>query len=223
MFTPPFNVSQFFAVFADYNAAIWPLQIVAYAMGILAVIALWSREPSAKPMILVVLALLWAVNGIGYHALFFAKINPIAEVFAALFVLQALLFVACALRQNDFYFELRHDFRSAIGLSFIVYALLIYELIGYWAGHGLMAGPLFGVSPCPTTIFTIGLLLLARGRSVIWLAIIPLLWSLIGLSAASQFDVQEDLALPIAGAMLVIVMATERIFGRAFQPLSPRP
>jgi hypothetical protein len=48
-------------------------------------------------------------------------------------------------------------------LLFIIYALLIYELLGYWAGHGLMAGPMLRVAPCPTTIFTIGVLLLARG------------------------------------------------------------
>ena len=49
-----------------------------------------------------------------------------------------------------------------------------------------MTGPLFGVAPCPTTIFTIGMLLLARGGWVVWLSIIPLLWSLVGLAAALQ-------------------------------------
>ena len=83
-------------------------------------------------------------------------------------------------------------------MSFIVYALLIYELLGCWAGHGLMAGPLFGVAPCPTTIFTIGMLLLARGGWVVWLSIIPLLWSLVGLAAALQLGIPEDFGLPRA-------------------------
>jgi len=71
-------------------------------------------------------------------------------------------------------------------VSFIIYALLIYPILGIWAGHGLMAGPMPGVAPCPTTIFTIGMLLLARGGLVPWLAVVPILWSLVGLAAALQ-------------------------------------
>ena len=211
MLDPPFTVAQFFALFADYNAAIWPLQIVAYGLGGLAVIALWLRGPLVVQVILSVLAIMWALNGIGYHFLFFAEINPIAKVFAGFFLLQSILFAAAVMVPYDLRFEIRLNSRSAAGLSFIVYALLIYELLGYWAGHGLMAGPLFGVAPCPTTIFTIGILLLARGNWVAWLSIIPILWSFIGVAAALQFGVPEDLALPVAGAMLLITVAMGRV------------
>ena len=33
----PFTRQQFLAVFADYNDAIWPVQIVAFVLGLLAV------------------------------------------------------------------------------------------------------------------------------------------------------------------------------------------
>ena len=69
-----------------------------------------------------------------------------------------------------------------------------------------MAGPMFGVAPCPTTIFTIGVMLIARGIWVIWLSIIPFLWSLIGLAAAIQLGIPEDLAMPVAGAVLAAVL-----------------
>ena len=211
MFDPPFTTEQFFAIFADYNVAVWPLQIVGYCFAAVAIIALWSRLRLATEVILSVIALMWALTGIGYHFVFFAAINPAANAFAALFLLQAILFAATITIPNDLRFEVGFNFRTAVGLSFIVYALLIYELLGYWAGHGLMAGPLFGVAPCPTTIFTIGMLFLARGRLVAWLSIIPILWSLIGLAAALQFGAFEDLALPIAGAMLFVKAVTDRL------------
>lgn len=160
----PFTTKQFLGVFAAYNAAIWPIQIVAYGLGLIAVTALWSRRPLAVQLVLSILALMWALNGIGYHFLFFSEINPIAKEFAAFFVLQSILFELSVLVPSDLRFKVELKFRSAAGLSFIVYALLIYGLLGYWAGHGLMSGPMFGVAPCPTTIFTIGMLLLARGR-----------------------------------------------------------
>lgn len=139
-----------------------------------------------------------------------AEINPLAKGFAAFFVLQSILFAVCVLVPSDLRFEMRRNFRSAAALSFIVYALLIYELLGCWAGHGLMAGPLFGVAPCPTTIFTIGMLLLARGGWVVWLSIIPLLWSLVGLAAALQLGIPEDLGLPVAGFGLVSALIIEK-------------
>jgi hypothetical protein len=208
--TAPFTIAQFLGVFAAYNAAIWPIQILAYGLGLVAVCALWSRKTRAAQVIVSILALMWALNGIGYHFLFFSEINPIAKAFAAFFVLQSILFAVSAVAPNDLSFEVRLNFSSAAGLLLIVYALLIYELLGYWAGHGLMAGPMFGVAPCPTTIFTIGMLLLARGKWVVWLSIIPVLWSMVGLAAALQLGIPEDFGLPIAGIALVIALITEK-------------
>ncbi len=217
---PPFTIAQFFAVFADYNTAIWPLQIVAYGLGGLAVIALWLKGPLAKQVIYSVLAIMWALNGVGYHFLFFAEINPAANTFAAFFLLQSILFATSVVIPNDLRFEIRPTFRSFAALLIIVYALLFYEILGHWADHGLMLGPLFGVAPCPTTIFTIGMLLLARGMWVVWLSIIPILWSLIGLAAAFQLGVPEDLALPIAGAMLLVMVAMDWVRERRSHPLA---
>lgn len=104
--------------------------------------------------------------------------------------------------------QLRIDPRSCAGLAFIIYASLFYPLLGIWAGHGLMLGPMFGVAPCPTTIFTIGLLMLASGTWVAWLSVIPVLWSLVGLAATLQFGILEDFALPVAGLVLVFVLLT---------------
>ena len=203
----PFTVEQFFAVFATYNTAIWPAQVFAYAFGLLAVGALWSENLIGKRLILSTLAILWGWNGIAYQFVFFAPINPAAKGFAAIFVLQAILFAASSIAQNNLRFKVRLGLRSVLGLGFILYALLIYELLGYAAGHGLMKGPLFGVAPCPTTIFTIGMLLMADGGLVVWLAVIPVVWSLVGSSAAVLLGVPEDLGLAVAAMVLLVVLA----------------
>jgi Family of unknown function (DUF6064) len=202
----PFTVEQFLVVFATYNTAIWPAQIAAYAFGLVAVGALWRESMIGKRFILFILAGMWAWNGIAYHFGFFATINPMAKGVSVIFVLQAILLAASAVATNNLQFKIRLDLRSALGLGFMLYALLIYELLGYAAGHGLMKGPLFGVAPCPTTIFTIGMLLLAQGTSVGWLAIIPIVWSLIGASAAVLLGVPEDFGLAVAAVTLLIVL-----------------
>lgn len=211
--TMPFTIQQFFDVFASYNAAIWPAQVAAYVLGLAAVASLWLQRAHASKFILSVLALMWLWNGISYHFLFFSAINPLAMVFAGVFVVQALLLATC-IASTGLSFHIGRNFRSVAGLGFILYAMFIYPALGFWAGHGFMSGPMFGVAPCPTTIFTIGLLLLARGHGVPMLAIVPILWSLVGLAAALQLSMFEDIALPLASLVLGVVLAADRLQGR---------
>jgi hypothetical protein len=221
----PFTIDQFFGVFAAYNAAIWPAQIAAYALGLAEVVSLWLAPAHAPRFVVGVLSLMWLWNGVGYHWLFFAGVNPAAKVFAVLFAVQSALLAAAALARPGVSIQLGRDFRSAAGFAFIAYALLIYPALGLWAGRGLMFGPMFGVAPCPTTIFTIGLLLLMRGRAVAWLSVIPFLWSLIGLAAALQLGMFEDLALPAASLVLALLLAVEILqkrTGRRATATSPR-
>lgn len=210
MLEAPFTTAQFFAVFAAYNAAIWPLQILVYALGVVAAVAVWSSGSGATRVIAIALAIMWAINGAGYHLLFFSEINPVARGFAAMFLLQSLLFAAAGIWSTDLRFEVGRTVRSVLGLVIIVYALLIYELLGSWAGHGMMSGPMFGVAPCPTTIFTLGMLMLARGRWVIRLSIIPVLWSLVGVAAARQLSVPEDYGMPVAALALCLTLIVSK-------------
>jgi Family of unknown function (DUF6064) len=214
----PFTTGQFLAVFAAYNAAIWPLQIAAYALGALVLIAVFWRSAFAARLILLVLALMWAVNGILYHFLFFAPINPAAKMFAALFLLQAALFAACALKDKSLRIQIHRDLRAGAAIVILAYSMIVYEALGLAAGHGLMAGPLFGVAPCPTAIFTIGLLILMRGRVVKWLAVIPLIWAVIGTSAAVLLGIREDLGLAAAGIALVIFLILDYWRGISASP-----
>jgi hypothetical protein len=84
---------------------------------------------------------------------------------------------------------------------FVIYSL-VYPAVNAIQQVSLSRIPTFGV-PCPTTIFTAGLLLLSAPRS--WrLSVVPVIWSVIGGSAASLLSVGADYALPIAGLGLVI-------------------
>lgn len=208
--SPPFTIEEFLQVFHDYNLAIWPAQVFAYALGLVALVAAFTRRDDAPRLAFAALAVLWTFVGIVYHLIFFARINPLAPVFAGFFVVQAILLVASAIRPGDLGLRIGSNFRSVAGLSCILYAVMIYPILGIRAGHGGMAGPMFGVAPCPTTIFTLGILMIARGRWVVWLAVVPVLWSLVGLAAAVQLGIPEDLGLPVAGAVLVAVLATRR-------------
>ncbi|MBE0455682.1 MAG: hypothetical protein IBX58_18805 [Roseovarius sp.] len=199
----PFTHEEFFEVFAVYNAAIWPMPILAYLLGAAAVgLTFWSSR-MATGLISVILALMWLVNGGAYHWSFFAEVNPVARGFGILFVVQALLLVGAPFVWKSFRIVARHDARTVAGFGLAAFAALLYPALGWLAGHVYPATPMFGVAPCPTTIFTIGLLLLGTWRVARWLLIIPALWALIGGSAAVLLNVPQDFGL--IAALLVAV------------------
>jgi Family of unknown function (DUF6064) len=87
-----------------------------------------------------------------------------------------------------------------IGSGLIVYALADYPVISYFVGHIYPRSPTFGV-PCPTTIFTFRLLLHSTTRVPWFIVLIPLIWSLIGFSAALNLSMKEDFGLPVAALL----------------------
>jgi hypothetical protein len=197
----PFDREQFFAVFADYNRAVWPVQALAYLLALAAVALMLRRARAAERAVPALLALMWAWTGIAYHALFFAAINKAALAFAALFVLQALGFAQVAL-QDGLRFSPHRGARAACGWALVAYAVIAYPLIGLATGHGWPALPMFGVTPCPITLFTFGVLLLAQSPLPRRLLVIPLLWALIGGSAAWLLGVAQDWPLLISGVLV---------------------
>lgn len=197
----PFTADQFFAIFAAYNEGIWPAQVAAYGAGVAAVLLVLWRPDGRAPFW--VLALMWAWTGIAYHVLYFAAINPAAYLFGALFALEAAALVLVRAGDSDVA-PRASRLDAVLGLSLCGYSLFVYPLIGQWFGHVYPAAPVFGVTPCPVTIFTFGLLLLANGRAPWRVVAIPLTWCVVGGSAAVLLNVVQDWALPVSGIVYLL-------------------
>lgn len=194
----PFTEDQFLDAFARFNQEVWPLQVVAYALAVLAVALAIRGGRGASRGAGVVLAFLWAAAA-AYHAVALGRLAASGPVFAAAFVVQAVLLATAAIRD-------RLSFRAGgalttTGLALVLYALALYPLLGALAGHPFPRGPAFGVTPCPNAIFTFGLLLLTDRPVPRWLLPIPLLWSIVGLTAVTSLGMLEDLPLPVAGVL----------------------
>jgi hypothetical protein len=196
----PFSAERFFEVFAAYNAALWPAALVLWLASAATVVAL-VRGRASDRWLAGLLAVLWAWGGLAYHAAFFSRINPAARLFAALFVIEALVFLGMA-GAGTLRFGWGRSPRHGLAAVLLVYALA-YPGLALVTGHVYPAMPTFGV-PCPTTLFTAGLLLGGRPRVPRWPAVVPVVWSAIGGSAALFFGVTPDLMLFPAGAALAV-------------------
>lgn len=197
----PFSVGEFFAVFAAYNEAVWPAQLVLLAAALAAVAAALLRSTNAGRWAAGILGALWIWSGAAYHILHFARINPAAIAFGSLFILQGILFVAWGTVGGRLSFMRQRGPRRAVGWLVVAYALVIYPLWTALTGHPWMASPTFG-APCPTVIFTFGLLLLAASAPW-WLVVIPVAWAVVGSSAALTLGVPQDAGL-LVGALLYL-------------------
>lgn len=207
----PFTPDEFFTVFEQYNTAVWPMQIVLNLLGISAIYFAVKRVTVSDKIIALILGVLWIWTGIAYHFSFFAVINPAANVFALLCIIQALLFLWFGVFKSRISVAFHPSVYGLMGGVLLLYALLVYPLLGYAFGHLFPRAPSFGL-PCPTTMFTFGLLFWADRTLPKVILILPLLWSIIGSSAAFTLGVHEDIGLLISGvaglAMLVFRSGT---------------
>ena len=201
----PFTKDQFFAVFAAYNTAVWPAQFGLLALAIALVAAIAAKHRHAGRLAGFGLALLWAWTALAYHLAFFRDINPAAPWFAAIALAAALAFALVGGVQGRLQFLPRHGARALPGWAMVAYAIVGYPAAGALAGHAFPAMPTFGL-PCPTTLFTFGVLLLATPAPPRLLVLGPLLWALVGGSAAALLDVPQDYALFVAAAIGVLLL-----------------
>jgi hypothetical protein len=203
----PFTTEQFFDVFRRYNSAVWPMQWVLYGIAVGAVLLVVRGSARDGRVVSGILASLWLWMAVAYHFAFFAVINRAAFLFGALFVGEALLLFLVGVKQKQLVFRVRADAAGVAGACLVTYALLVYPILGYALGHKYPSSPTFGL-PCPTTIFTFGVLLWSERNVPLRLILIPAAWSLLGVSAAFSLGVLEDYGLLVAGAIATTLVVT---------------
>jgi hypothetical protein len=201
----PFSLEQFLAVFTSYNEAVWPAQVVLNLLAVTAIV-LCLRPVGSSRIVAGSLAILWAWTGAVYHFMFFRTINPAAVVFGSACIVQAGLFFYTGVVRGGLQFRVDRTWQSIAGWIFIAYGLLVYPLLGVILGHVYPASPTFG-APCPTTIFTFGLLVWTVGRLQWYLYVIPLIWSVVGFTAAFKLGIREDVGLLVTGVAGAMILA----------------
>lgn len=210
----PFTSAEFMEVFRSYNEWVGSWIILFYLMALIAILNAIKKFRYSDSLISSILGLFWLWMGIVYHILFFSTINPGAYIFGGMFILQGLLFFYLGIIRKKISYHFRKDLGGLAGLALLIFAFFIYPLLGYRAGHIYPAAPAFGL-PCPTTIFTLGMLLWTDKKLPYGIIAIPLIWSLIGFVAAISLGIREDAGLLIAGLLTTaFVILKNRDFNR---------
>lgn len=198
----PFTHEEFVEVFKTYNETVFPLQGIFYLFALISVFHTMRKSNWSSMIVMAVLSILWIWMGVVYHIIHFSVINKAANFFGAAFLIQGILL---GYNANKIEFKFPSDVYGLTGFFLIFFALAVYPTIGYLIGHVYPYAPTFGV-PCPTTIFTFGILLLTEKRCPIILLIIPGLWSIVGASAVWNLGFYEDIGLVISGIITIVML-----------------
>ncbi|HEY5918684.1 MAG TPA: DUF6064 family protein [Chryseolinea sp.] len=202
----PFTVEEFFQVFERYNLSLWPVQVILFVLALAVLFCLYWISSRTNKMVFTILAILWMWMGVVYHIVYFSSVNQAAYLFGALFIIQGLILFYFGVAKEAIPLHASFDAFNIIGGILIFYAVIGYPILGHVLGHMYPQAPTFGV-PCPTTIFTFGVLLSSIKRVPWYVLVIPFLWSILGFFAAIELTIKEDFGLLIAGIVSTVILA----------------
>lgn len=202
-------VEDFFNILEVYNNTFWPMIILTYLLGSVALYLAARKTGNSDKIISAILSFLWTWTGVVFCIVFYGPTDaeflgvtmPGIWYFSGLlFVVQGILFFLFGVLKSSLSFAVVGNRYSVAGAIMVIYAMATYPIVGFMTELGYPQYPVFGVAPCPVTIFSFGLLLWTDKKVPIITAIIPLVWALMGgVMAVIGLNIWADVGLILSG------------------------
>jgi len=216
-------VEDFFSTLQSYNEIVVPVAAFTFVLGMVAVFLASSKPKHSGQIISFILSFLWMWSGVVFFILFYGlqevvflnvTMPGVWYLSGVLWIIQSLVFLFVGVFKASLSFKLGSDRQSAVGAVMIVYAMIIYPLIGLLTGRTYPEYPIFGVAPCPVTIFTFGMLQWTDRKIPLFVAIIPLVWAFLGVMPVLALDVWADVGLILSGIIgFTLILVRNRKLG----------
>lgn len=194
----PLSLEQVLGVFGTYNVAVWPMQVLAYLLGLLAAFLAFRPTRHSSTIMAAILSFYWLWIGVAFYVFFWAPSYPPGYVLAPIVVIQGAVFLVLGVLKAGLSFRFLPGIHGLVGVLFVAYGMVGYPVVGYFLGHVYPRTPPFGLVLCPTTVFTFGLLLWTDRPVSKYVLLVPFLASVGALQAVS-IGVWEDIGLVLAG------------------------
>ena len=201
-----FSPRTYYRLLELYNADVWPAHALALTLGFISLAALSGVRARVIPAIL---AVAWAWVAWAYLLTRYDTINWAAKYFAAAFAVEAVMLIATGLLPGRF--ALRAGMFQSVGGLLFAFALIAQPLIGpLIIGRPWAQIEMFGMTPDPTVVGTLGVLVAAQ-RPHWELMVVPLLWCAI--SGATLWTMQSpDWMIMPAAALVAFALTAWKTF-----------
>ena len=144
----PFTGESYFSLFETYNDTIWPAQIVAYVLGIAGGASGAAADAGRRAHRAGGAGPFWLWNGIVYHlGVFPADQLCRARLCRAVHAAGSAAGGSAIRGRRQLRFG--PTLSAGAGLAFALFALVVYPLLAWLAGHGWPRAAMFGVAPTP--------------------------------------------------------------------------
>ncbi|MBZ2209211.1 DUF6064 family protein [Massilia sp. R798] len=194
-----FSARTYFRLIELHNVAVWPLHLLAAALGVAVVMLARRGDERSGRIAAMLLGACWLWVAWAFHIERYATINSAAPYFAAGFVLQGLLLLVAGKLQSP---------PSRPGLGLLMVALLGYPLLALASGRPWQQAEMFGIAPDATAAVTLALLALSR-RAHWTLWPVPLLWSAVSGATLWTMGVALFWVVPLI-AVLALLLTLRR-------------
>jgi hypothetical protein len=207
----PMDTSYFYTRFAAYNTDWLYVNLLLWVLLVIGAAAVLARPGDERSQNLVrgILAAVFLWNGVVF---FFGYMTQSAIFGGIPMIVAGALFAADIVRKKIHITLPASAWLRIATLAWVVWALGLYTIAGWLAGHPFPNGPL-PTAPCPTTILAIALLstsmsTLKTDRLFFTLLFAMLLWwaFLAGLGAPSMYGFYVDLTLFAAGIYGLVML-----------------
>ncbi|MCB2207245.1 MAG: hypothetical protein KQH67_03010 [Bacteroidetes bacterium] len=196
------NNNEFIGLIAQYNQAMYPLQILLFILGLLAVILTHLMQYKKNTYTAIILGILWIYSGLIYFFMYLPQHSQMSYFYGSLFMLQGLFLFYEAFFRNKLSFGFQKSAKDITAYIIILTGLLIYPLVTIASGHHIPEIMTLGL-PGPTVIFTLGFLMLGTNRNPLYLVLIPSLWGLVGFTLSLSAGVYVD-GLTLISAIITV-------------------
>ena len=201
----PFTFEEFLEMLERFNNDWWPLHLIMYALAIAAIYFAIRKTSYSGKIVTAILAFFWIWVGTVFNMLYFSKLYQMAYLFVVLYILEGIILAWVGIFRKNLTFSVRADLFGLTGGIMIIYALIGYPLVGYATGRGFLHLLYSGMMPCPTAIFTLGILLWSDKPMPKIVPVIPVIYALSGFVPA-KLGVVEDVGLVVAGVVTAILL-----------------
>ena len=201
------QVEEFFDLFGSYNEMYVIVIILTYVLAIVALLMAFRKSDYSSRFISITFTFLWLWIGIVFGILVFGPVPAVMAgielpgawyLFGGIFVIHGIILLYFGVIKDTFSVTWKPDTQHYMGLLLILYGLVFYPLVGLLTGRVFPEYPVFGIAPCPVTLFTIGLLLWSDVKPSPILMFIPIFWGFMGIVPVLFYEVYADIGTVLA-------------------------
>ena len=202
------TLERFLNYASRYNLDLYPAQYLMLGLGLIAILTVFFRTKTSSRFISAILAFFYGWIGIQFYMIYFKEFMPIPFVFGILFIIQALIFILEGTIRNRISFQFKADIYGLTGALLLFYAIFGYQALENLLGRGYPEILSFGMFPCPTVIFSLGILLWTGKKFPSYILIFPIIQALSGFIPAFIIGIIEDIGLIISGLLALSLLGS---------------